>query len=75
MSSRRRALALDVQYKHIQRVTPLASGANMIEVVSAEALASALNIVDGAVEVLTAMPSTVQFHDVVIHGVSMEEDL
>lgn len=56
---------------NVYQITPLASGAFLLEFKSAEALSKALNLCGlriGGLEVLTVLPSTIQTFDVVIWG-------
>lgn len=75
---RKLALELHKSFKCIKTVTPLASGALLLEFSSAEYLQKALsmhNTLVGGLEVVTALPSEIQTYNVVIHGVPLEENL
>jgi hypothetical protein len=72
------AKELNSKVKNIKKATPLASGNLLLEFVSQEALVTSIKLgkfkLNSILCVVTNMPGETTY-DVVIHGISMEEDL
>jgi hypothetical protein len=72
------AKELNSKVKNINKATPLTSGNLLLEFVSQEALINCIKIgnfkLNNILCVVTSMPGETTY-DVVVHGISMEEDL